>query len=203
MKIVSFSSQNWEQGREIILVEAKEQEEWQEGGVGVGVGADASMPIAQQRPATSSMPPPIPRTCHYCGSRCISGNALFQIHLPECKRKNTSVVKALAHLVEEVISVNESLIINFTALSHTNNPMSFHFWHFSTTRVSFSNGGLITAIYLDSDCTMSLIDRMFLKEILPINKISPSPRPIRVRGIGTTVQMSEYYTIVDFYIPES
>ena len=48
---------------------------------------------------------------------------------------------------------------------------------------------------------MSLIDRKFLKEILPHAVIKKSKTPINVRGIGSARHATDEYCLLDLYIP--
>lgn len=67
--------------------------------------------------------------------------------------------------------------------------------------VRLRDNGAISQVCLDSRCTMTLIDRQFLKDNLPDLPIQKVEAPITVRGIGSMTHKAADYVKLDIYIP--
>lgn len=81
------------------------------------------------------------------------------------------------------------------------NRYDFRGWHYATIEVKFTMTGPLHTICLDTDCTMSLIDRVFLAKEIPEATIRRMASSISVRGIGTTNHSTNEYVLLDIYIP--
>ncbi|KAI0996568.1 hypothetical protein K3495_g11612 [Podosphaera aphanis] len=60
----------------------------------------------------------------------------------------------------------------------------------------------LTWVYLDSGCTMTLIDRNFLLQACPKIKLSIMPTPMMVRGIGSHVHDASHFANLDIFFPD-
>ncbi len=59
----------------------------------------------------------------------------------------------------------------------------------------------VEEICVDTGCTMSLVDRSFLRRNAPDAEIQSLPCPLKVRGIGDNVHSSSDYVLLNLYIP--
>ncbi|KAK2787804.1 hypothetical protein FQN52_007115, partial [Onygenales sp. PD_12] len=71
---------------------------------------------------------------------------------------------------------------------------SFRFWHYATAKAFVEKPDLADDVCLDSGCTMTLVDRKWLRNQDPNVKIIQS-KPVTVRGIGKGSVSSEIVTI--------
>ncbi|SLM34772.1 probable transposable element [Lasallia pustulata] len=114
----------------------------------------------------------------------------------------TTAAEVGAHLVFSESSSPKVVrpVVESDAPTIAGNGMAFNKWHYATVTASFTMEGTAIPICVDSGCTMSLIDRAFLKETLPKTKILRVDRPIGVRGIGSTRYSSDEYVILDVFL---
>ena len=61
--------------------------------------------------------------------------------------------------------------------------------------------GLLFELCFDTGCTMSLIDRKFLRENHPDAEIKKMPTPMTVKGIGTKRHEASEYVRIKMYLP--
>ncbi|SLM38909.1 probable transposable element [Lasallia pustulata] len=114
----------------------------------------------------------------------------------------TTAAEVGAHLVFSESSSPKVVgpVVESDAPTIAGNGMAFNKWHYATATASFTMEGTAIPICVDSGCTMSLIDRAFLKETLPKTKILRVDRPIGVCGIGSTRYSSDEYVILDVFL---
>ncbi|SLM33512.1 reverse partial [Lasallia pustulata] len=114
----------------------------------------------------------------------------------------TTAAEVGAHLVFSESSSSKVVcpVVESDAPTIAGNGMAFNKWHYATATASFTMEGTAIPICVDSGCTMSLIDRAFLKETLPKTKILQVDRPIGIRGIGSTRYSSDEYVILDVFL---
>ncbi len=77
----------------------------------------------------------------------------------------------------------------------------FRGWRYATVDAQLTRDGKKNLICLDTGCTMTLINRQFLKEYAPTSEIKRMASPITVRGLGANTHESNEFAIVDLHLP--
>lgn len=109
--------------------------------------------------------------------------------------KSTDVFLSNAELVQQTPRVIPS-----QAMPSSSPGLGFRSWHYATVYASLQLHAKSDAWCIDSGCTMSLIDREYLKLHLPNFPISQSSQPITVRGIGDRRHPCSEYVALKIYI---
>ena len=85
--------------------------------------------------------------------------------------------------------------------------MAFRIWHFLTALCNFDIGRTEVPICLDTGCSMSLVDRRFLKSHVPGIIIQKQSLTVNLRGIGSNRHSTDEYVNITFFMkaitPES
>lgn len=99
-------------------------------------------------------------------------------------------------------SASSARIVKSTADDIKGNGYGFRGWHYATVETRLHKPSEhLHAICLDTGCTMSLIDRIFLTNEIPDASIRKMASPISVRGLGTTNHQTNEYVVLKIYIP--
>jgi hypothetical protein len=77
---------------------------------------------------------------------------------------------------------------------------AFRTWKYAIAKVGFADKAPLEEVCVDSGCTMSIIDRKFLKRVLP-NATPTKVESVPVRGIGKTVQQCDQHVTFELYLP--
>ncbi len=104
----------------------------------------------------------------------------------------------------EVISSTTSQTPKIIASSSTDRPIegyAFRGYHYVTGPAQLSLEGPRYEWCFDTGCTMSLIDRQFLREANPDAEIKEMPTPMMVKGIGDRRHNASEYVILKMYLP--
>lgn len=109
--------------------------------------------------------------------------------------KATDVFLSNAELVQQTLCVIPSQATPSSILG-----LGFRSWHYATVYASLQLHAKSDAWCIDSGCTMSLIDRDYLKLHLPNYPISQSSQPITIRGIGDRRHLCFKYVALQIYI---
>ena len=70
-----------------------------------------------------------------------------------------------------------------------------------TAMIQFFLLEILYDIFSDIGCTMSLIDRAFLREVFPDVEIKRMPTPMTVKGIGSRNHNASEYVKLRMYFP--
>ena len=92
-------------------------------------------------------------------------------------------------------------VIESTAEKSTSTGLAFRSWHFATFIAQLTHNGPLDDLCGDTGCTMSLIDRQFLKTKAPQAMVRRCDVDITVRGIGSRTHACSEYAIVTILIP--
>ena len=159
--------------------------------------------------------PPAVKHNHKCRNceKSFASNNLLHKHLPEC-RKATATKEVATKNVEartkpktnpsgvEAFSIQ---IIESTAKDKPTPGRAFRGYRFATVKISLTYQGKLYEYCFDTGCTMSLIDRAFLKQIMAEGgvkiEIKRMSSPIKVRGLGTKEHDACEYAVIPMYIP--
>ena len=136
-------------------------------------------------------------TCRHCHAKFASNNKLHQ-HLLHCQKPPVNMKPVDAFSIQ---------IIESDATDKPVPGKAFRGYRFATVKVSITYQGTLYEYCFDTGCTMSLIDRAFLNQIIKEGGISGTieikrmPSPIKVRGIGTKEHDACEYAVIPMYIP--
>ena len=136
--------------------------------------------------------------CKRCSINFDSNNQLHRhLRAGRCTTKPVSFIKTESS--NPLLSVIRSTAVDPPS---TQPGYSFRGWRYATAEayIGFIEGPTMS-ICLDTGCTMSLVDRSFLKDRCPQIKIHTMSSPMEVRGIGLTSHSANVYARVDFYLP--
>ena len=148
--------------------------------------------------------------CRVCKASFPSNNQLHK-HLKSCLPKASAgnkdlVEKPTAEEVAGFIATIDKLICSKAQQAKATEGYGFRGYRFATAMICFSWHGQAYEICLDTGCTMSLIDRQFLKKLMDLGlvvDIKKMPTPMRVRGLGTRQHDASEYTCISMYLPGS
>ncbi|KAJ9405571.1 hypothetical protein DTO045G8_6601 [Paecilomyces variotii] len=155
--------------------------------------------------------------CRLCHDSFTSGNRLHN-HLREVDFHRateqtqpqptsdaaTGTTSTYTHLVQcttDTPELGDTRIIEVPRRTGETPGESFRKWRYATVTARFTGSTDSINPILDTGCSMTLVDRKFLREHLPHATIKRLDKPVRVRGIGTAVQESSEYTDVSMDFP--
>ena len=98
------------------------------------------------------------------------------------------------------------VIVPSKAPKNSNAPeYEFRGWKYTTTSEQFSNDqqAQVHNIYLDTGCTITLIDKDFLKKVAPNAVIKKMASPVSVRGVRPKKHALVNYTTINLYFPRN
>ena len=93
-------------------------------------------------------------------------------------------------------------IISSTASDNAIPGYGFRSWHYITAQCYVTDYAKATPVCLDTGCTMSLGDKQWLKS-QNVLAIFTLPKPITVKGIGSSTHACDTYARVDLHFPAS
>lgn len=148
--------------------------------------------------------------CRACRQSFRSNNRLYR-HLRAGCHHSKAIVKAAPDLRSMWTSTSSMSAqpngTTFVRSIATDQPSSdgyvFRGWRYATADARLSPNVTNQPICLDTGCTMTLIDRRFLKEQASGTAIHNMSSPIPVRGLSSTVHQSNQYARVDIHLPET
>ena len=138
--------------------------------------------------------------CRICNSIFDSNNKLHK-HLKKCKR-NLSIEIFHDVFVSKLFTFdsNKHVLIESNVLVIVDTRLVFRSWYYMTIIMSFFCQKVSHNICIDTSCTMSLIDRVFvtnLKLVIQIKKVNVS---ISIRDIDTFRHLTNDYLMFSMYI---
>lgn len=152
----------------------------------------------------SSIPTTI--TCRNCKTTFPSGNQLHK-HLGSCLRKAADELpeaSADCLLATQDLATQGHLIQSEASEANATGGYGFRGYRYATVKICFVWQGKTYEICIDTGCTMSLIDRSFLKTLMEeglVVDIQRMPTPMKVRGLGTNQHDASEYARVAIYLP--
>ena len=147
--------------------------------------------------------PPAPKShkCRNC-EKSFSSNNLLHKHLLDCRKATATSTEPTRSKGIEAFSIQ---VIESSATDKPTPGRAFRGYRFATVKISLTYQGKLYEYCFDTGCTMSLIDRAFLKQIMAeggINiEIKKMASPIKVRGLGTKEHDACEYAIIPMYVP--
>ena len=166
---------------------------------------------------------PIKFTCRRCQTKFASKNLLHKyLRAQECHTKPSAKtsepgerprveeipnvpVAASGHKYEAFANHASTKVIKSTA---GRNPVVagtprhlLRLYHYLRAVVKLSHDAIAELVCWDTGCSVTLIDRAFLKEQLPKHTILRKDSPLVVRGIGSSHHSTTEYVNLDIYVP--
>lgn len=144
-------------------------------------------------------------TCRNCKMTFSSGNQLHK-HLESCLRKPTAEEDLPKPSADCFLAAMDQLIQSKAQEANATGGYGFRGYRYATVIVCFEWRGKTHEICIDTGCTMSLIDRNFLKQLIEeglIVDIQKMPTPMKVRGLGTNQHDASEYARIAIYLPGS
>lgn len=135
------------------------------------------------------------RRCRRCGMTFPSNNKLHR-HLKECRQQ------AVLHgSIEPSSGTRMIKSDNRNIKSEGDYEIVLRKWHYLMIKASIINA-ILDFFCLDTGCGMSMIDRLYLCKLMPEYKLRmKESKPIKVRGIGTTIITSSESIELELDIP--
>ena len=145
-----------------------------------------------------------PFSCHHCSQKFELNNLLHK-HLTGCKVKKgwnrRSLMKSESAKTDQT-SVFDTVIITLTSKEGKNDELSFRSWHYCTVNISFTVLRIVTSVCIDTDCTMTLINRSFIWEHLPWVQFKKLMYVIPVHRIRSSCYSCSEWVKVNFFLTE-
>ena len=145
-----------------------------------------------------------PFSCHHCSQEFESNNLLHK-HLTGCKVKKgqnrRSLMKSESAKTDQT-SVFDTVIITLTSKEGKNDELSFRSWHYCTVNISFTVLRIVTSVCIDTDCTMTLINRSFIWEHLPWVQFKKLMYVILIYRIRSSCYFCSEWVKVNFFLTE-
>ena len=150
-------------------------------------------------------------TCRRCQQTFTSNNLLHR-HLRSGHTNETSLVVEPAtstktpatRTANSDVAPSKPLTPQVICSTSTDQPVegyAFRGFHYVTAMVQLFFLGLLFDLCFDTGCTMSLIDRKFLRENHPDAEIKKMPTPMTVKGIGSKRHEASEYVRIKMYLP--
>ena len=129
-----------------------------------------------------------------------SNNQLHR-HLKNCQGAKSTAATKVSSIAEEDQGLKAARVIKSSASDVVVDGYGFRGYRYATAFAALSPTGDKYKLYLDSGCTISLIDKKFiLNHGIPVRKI---PTPMNIRGIGDRRHnASEYIKISLFFFAQ-
>ena len=163
------------------------------------------------------------KTCKKCNSDFVSSNRFYR-YLKICRANSKIVIFSLNKQTLSKTLVNKKLIneneiqneneittffvdidyfiIEFIVEQVVNTGLAFRKWYYVELSVSFFKRGVITIICVNFECTISLIDKVFLREVLFDIYVKKTKLPVTIRGVKSVLYFINDYCLLDLYIPK-
>ena len=184
---------------------------------------DEQEPTQQQETSDVNFVQPAKSTdhhCHLCRTSFPSRNRLFQHLKEQCwsdAETTAKTEKSVARPTEptansDVLEANFATpVIKSDAVPDKSKQPGFGFrgWKYATIKVQWSgsryssNSEEITEVCLDTGCSVTLIDRTYLKRVLPNVEIKKMSTPMPVRGVGNKIVRTDEYVQIEMFVPGS
>lgn len=77
----------------------------------------------------------------------------------------------------------------------------FRSWNYAMAKIRLTKSGQDDDVCLDTGCGVTLIDRLWLRKLLPEAVIATMASPLRVRGVGSSQHETSEYLVTPCYFP--
>jgi len=131
--------------------------------------------------------------CRTCKQDFLSKNKLH-LHLHAGCQKQPKIQKPEP-------PKNTPTFIKFTAKREDTKGYGFKGWRYATALTQLTSEEKDELICLNTECTMSLVNREFLMKQALKTTIKRMPSPIQVKGIGAGTHQCEKYADLAIYLP--
>ena len=134
--------------------------------------------------------------CKKCNKKFYSNNKLHK-HLRNCRSEKPPKIQKAAHVMTSLTPVIES-----TRKEENFHGFAFNSYQYVIVKRTLTLGGLAHALCMNSETSMSLMNRSFLAKHLPkivIRRLTPS---IKIRSIEAKIHDSSEYVIMDLFLSD-
>ena len=145
--------------------------------------------------------------CHTCCSEFLSNNYLHKHIWKDCvKSLKASVCIKLMKTTSVLMQTTSTMMragfiyVKFIITETTYNDYSFWRWHYVITKVWLTCDGEISSICLNTECTMTLLNKQFLKKKVSDILIQQMLSSITVCGLSANTHKSTEFVIVTLYL---
>jgi hypothetical protein len=140
--------------------------------------------------------------CRRCKTKFLFNNKLHR-HVRECRR-SIFVESLESHQIDafHIDDLSERIIV-FTTKSDLIRDLIFRFWHFVIFFARLFSDESLNELCADSDCIMSLIDRIYLRKTLLSVKIFHTDSSVTIRNIEIVTHNCFEYVHLKVFILES
>ena len=150
--------------------------------------------------------PTIQYPCRRCKQAFPSNNKLHK-HVRSCQvqKEASKPFEASKHSAGPYVLAADATtdVVRSTAPAEANPGYGFRNWHYIEFSLQLSRNSPLSTICYDTGCTMSLVNKVFLKEQCPDVQIQTLSDAINVRGVGDTMHQCTDFAVLDFYVPGS
>jgi len=98
-------------------------------------------------------------------------------------------------------ATEEPIKIESTAAPTSEIGVDFRGWHYVSFELRLKGSENLEWVFLDTGCTITLIDEKFLARQSPQHEIKHTEHPVRVCGIGSDMHEGKEYVVINVEIP--
>ena len=139
--------------------------------------------------------------CHICHSEFLLNNHLHKHIQKDCTKaklmKTTSVLMKITSMMKA-----RSIYIKFTVIEAIHNDYEFWEWWYITVKAQLTHNREISSVYLNTECTMILINQQFLKNKMLNIAILQMLSLITVQELSSNTHESSEFTVIDLYLSD-
>lgn len=151
--------------------------------------------------------------CRNCDESFPSKSKLHKHLRTGCTIKNSSTGEKSSLAAQELLanlkepeshstSVGTPRVVeSMASASEQGSGFGFRSWNYAMAKVRLTETGADDNVCLDTGCGVTLIDRLWLANLLPKVKISKMASPLRVRGVGSSQHETSEYLVTPCYFP--
>lgn len=150
--------------------------------------------------------------CRNCDETFPSKSKLHKHLRKGCTNEDSSACKSVLPAKELLANLGESeshstavgiprVVESTASTSEQGSGFGFRSWNYAMAKVRLTKTGTDDNVCLDTGCGVTLIDRLWLANLLPNARISKMASPLRVRGVGSSQHETSEYLVTPCYFP--
>ena len=135
-----------------------------------------------------------------CGDGFRFNNLLHKYIRARVYKKKLIIPQVIPVFIANAFITLLSIFSSFVPTTDLGIGFGFRNYHFLTFIIKFTESVTPEPVYMDTGCSISLIDRQFFKERCPLIKINIIILPISVRGIGSNYHSTNEYMLLEIFL---
>ena len=150
--------------------------------------------------------------CRNCDETFPSKSKLHKHLRKGCTNEDSSACKSVLPAKELLANLGESesystiveiprVIKSTASTSKQDSNFNFRSWNYVIAKVRLIKTDTNDNVYLNTNCDITLIDRLWLANLLPNTRISKITSFLRVRGVGSSQHKTSKYLVTPCYFP--